>query len=250
MSLRDLIWRAMDSVPNWFWHYFTWLGDSALMLPAAALIALWLIASEKTRPTGVLWMLFFGAGSAMVLGSKLAFLGWGIGSVRLNFTGFSGHTALAASIWPVALWLVTSRAPHRWRLVAVWLGWALAGAIGVSRLALYAHSMSEVIGGFVIGVAVSASFLAAQHRRPHPRLSWALVALSLATPLAIRAPGNPAPTQGLLEVIAVRLAGIARPYTRQDLLRGDGVARASALALSPADARSGAIPPVTVAKAP
>jgi len=31
-------------------------------------------------------------------------------------------------------------------------------------------------------------------------------------------PGNAAPAQGALEVIAIRLAGIERPYTRADLL--------------------------------
>ena len=71
-------------------------------------------------------MLCFGAASLVVLVSKLAFLGWGIGSARLNFTGFSGHTMLSAAVWPVALWLVASRATHRTRVALAVLGWALA----------------------------------------------------------------------------------------------------------------------------
>lgn len=218
MTPRELFWRLLDAGSPRFWHAFTWLGDSGLMLPSAFLIGLWLLAVRRTLPSALLWVLCFGIGALTVLASKLAFMGWGIGSARLNFTGLSGHTALSASIWPVALWLMASRAPHRARVVAAMIGWALAAAIGVSRLALYAHSLSEVAGGLIVGVTVSATFLALQHRRAHPRLWWPVVLLSLMTPLAFQQPGSPAPTQSLLERIAVHLAGIEQPYTRADLL--------------------------------
>jgi hypothetical protein len=41
--------------------------------------------------------------------------------------------------------------------------------------------------------------------------------VSLLLPLAYHEPGNAAPTQGLLEVMAVRMAGIEHPFTREDL---------------------------------
>ena len=219
MSLREQFWHGLDRLPPTFWHAFTWLGDSGLMLPMAALIAVWLGLAERTRHTALLWVLLFGAGSALILASKLAFMGWGIGSARFNFTGFSGHTAISASVWPVALWLVSSRAPHWQRVALVLLGWALAAAIGLSRLALMAHSVSEVAAGLLLGIAVSATFLVLQHRRAHPRLWWPGVVVSFLLPLLVQTPGAPAPTQTLLEQIAVQLAGIERPYTREDLLR-------------------------------
>ena len=162
-------------------------------------------------------MLIFGAASLVVLVSKLAFLGWGIGSARLNFTGLSGHTMLSAAVWPVLLWLVASRATHRVRVMLAVVGWALAAAIGVSRLALYAHSWSEVASGYALGLLTSVAFLALQHRLPHPVLRASMVVISLLLPLAYQQPGNAAPTQGLLETMAVRLAGIERPFTRDDL---------------------------------
>ena len=72
-------------------------------------------------------------------------------------------------------------------------------------------------GGYVLGVIASAAFLAAQHRMPHPTVRASMVVVSLLLPLAYQPPGNAAPTQGLLESMAVRLAGIERPHTRDDL---------------------------------
>jgi len=48
----------------------------------------------------------FGITGAIVSASKLAFMGWGIGIRELDFTGFSGHSALFAVFWPIFLWLL------------------------------------------------------------------------------------------------------------------------------------------------
>jgi membrane-associated phospholipid phosphatase len=196
----------------------TWFGDSGFLLPVSLWITAWLGLPPATRGSAGRWVVLFGLGCSMILASKLAFLGWGIGIAEIDFTGFSGHTALSASIWPVAGWLVTSQQGHRVRVTAAVLGLVFAAAIGASRLVLHAHSPSEVAAGFVLGAAVSGLFLWWQHRSPHPRLSWMLVVLSLATPALLQRPGSAAPTQDALEVIAMRLAGTDRVYTRADLL--------------------------------
>lgn len=219
MNPRDLFWYVVEHVPHESWRAFTWLGDSGLMLPAALMITVWLGLSRKTWPSAALWVLVFGTGAGLILASKLAFMGWGIGSARFNFTGFSGHTAISASVWPVMLWLVSSRAARWQRIALVLFAWTLAAAIGVSRLALMAHSVSEVAAGLVLGMMVSGTFLMLQHRKQHPQLWWPVVVVSFLMPLLVQTPGAPAPTQNLLEQIAVNLAGIERPYTRDDLLR-------------------------------
>jgi membrane-associated phospholipid phosphatase len=204
--------------PLGFWQAVTWFGDSGFLLPAALWIAIWLGVRRTTRPIALLWIVLFGLGGALIAASKIAFLGWGIGSATLNFTGFSGHTALSTSVWPVACWLTASRWEHRVRVGAASLGLLFAMLIGLSRLALYAHSKSEVAAGFALGLAVSGCFLWQQHWRPHPRLNWTLVLISLATPMIFLRPGTPAPTQDALEEIAIHLAGVDRPFTRDDLL--------------------------------
>jgi membrane-associated phospholipid phosphatase len=217
-AVRDLAWAALQSLPLSFWQALTWLGDSGLLLPGAFSIMVWLLLSRRTWPTARLWALLFGSASLLILVSKLAFLGWCVGSARFNFTGFSGHTALSASVWPVALWLVAAQRSHRFRVVAAIAGWALAAAIGVSRLPLFAHSISEVLGGYVLGFVTSASFLALQRGRPHSRIPGVLVLVGLLAPLLVLRPGTPAPTQGALELIAMRLAGVERVCSREDLL--------------------------------
>jgi membrane-associated phospholipid phosphatase len=201
-----------------FWQAVTWFGDTGFLLPAALWIAVWLGIRDLTRPLAWRWAVLFGLGCSLIVASKIAFLGWGIGIAVLNFTGFSGHTALSASVWPVACWLAASRQAHRFRIAAVSAGVVLAALIGASRLALYAHSKSEVAAGFALGMVVSGIFLRWQHRLPHPRLHWLLVLISLGIPLAFMEPGTPAPAQGALEVIAMHLAGTDRVYTREDLL--------------------------------
>lgn len=202
------------------WHAFTWLGDSGLLLPGGLFVLLWLALGRRTRYSAWLWVLCFGGCGLVVLLSKLAFLGWGIGNAACDFTGFSGHTALSSCFWPVALWLLASRGGHRLRVGAAFAGWLLGAAIGVSRLVLDAHSVSEVVAGCLLGVGASGLFLMLQHPRAHPRLPAWWVAVTLALPLIFTPPGQPAPTQDLLERIATRMAGLERAYTRMDLHAG------------------------------
>ncbi len=89
-----------------------------LLLPCALILFLLLLTSSATRAAGWQWALIFGFTGGLVCLSKLAFMGWGIGSERYDFTGFSGHSALAASIWPPLLWALTGRFSHPVRSLA------------------------------------------------------------------------------------------------------------------------------------
>lgn len=218
-GLRDAFWGALGSLPRGFWHGFTWLGDSGLLLPVAVLLPLVLLRTPSGRRTALEWCVAFGLGSVLIAASKLAFMGWGIGSARLNFTGFSGHTAIAASVWSMVFWVAMAGRSPRARTLAVVAGCALGACIGLSRLAIHAHSVSEVVAGLLLGVAIVLGFVFFGRLHAPPRLAWYAIAACLLAPLAFQVPGTPAPTHGLLEKVAVRLAGIERPYTRADLLR-------------------------------
>ena len=201
-----------------FWQAFTSLGDSGFLLPAGLLIALWLFLDKGSGTAALRWVLMFGTCGLIVMLSKIAFMGWGIGSAKLNFTGFSGHTALATSVWPVLSWMAMPQVAQRRRLIAALLGWCVAISIGISRLALEVHSNSEVIAGAALGTTVSAGFLW-WHSRPISPLRgrrWSLVAAVIL--LAVVSQGDPAPTQGALEVMAAKLANLERPYTRNEML--------------------------------
>ncbi len=162
-------------------------------------------------------MLLFGGVGAVVCVSKLAFMGWGIGSRHWDFTGFSGHSALSASIWPVLLWLLCGRFSWPVRRTAVIAGYLLAAVVGYSRLVIHAHSTSEVITGLALGFIVSSTFLMLQRGTQPPRLSYRKIAVTLALPLVLINSGTAAPTQGLLERIAVTIAPVEKPFVRADL---------------------------------
>ena len=245
MSLGNALQGVWGRVPLEAWRMLTWLGDSGLLLPVAVFVALVLLrVGHGLRRPALTWCVVFGSCGLAVMASKLAFMGWGIGSARFNFTGFSGHTAIGTALWPVALWLmatawqrrhprpvgavpgdahpgaggtIADRGDDRLRRAAVLAGWALGGAIGISRLALRAHSISEVATGFLVGLVASTVFLALVWRRTRPPRAHPALLLVLLVPLAFFGPDAPAPTHQLLERIAMRLAGIDRPFKRMDL---------------------------------
>lgn len=199
------------------WYFLTFFGDSMLLLPCSLILFVVLAVPRTTRTAGWQWALIFGGTGAVVCASKLAFMGWGLGIESYDFTGFSGHSALAASIWPVLLWTLTGRFSHAVRSMALVVGLVLPLTIGLSRLAIQVHSPSEVVSGLILGYLASTLFLWLQRGKPRPHLSTSKIVVALALPLALMGNRQPAPTQGLLEHIATALAHIERPYTRSDL---------------------------------
>ncbi|STT05171.1 acid phosphatase [Klebsiella michiganensis] len=143
------------------WQVVTFFGDSTVLLPSAAVLFIVLFLRKDSKQLAWHWALLFGITGAIVCASKLAFMGWGIGIRELDFTGFSGHTALSSAFWPILLWLLCARATPALRFTAVIVGYALAGLVGYSRLMVHAHSTSEVIAGLLLGAAGQRNFSAA-----------------------------------------------------------------------------------------
>ncbi|MCO5397465.1 phosphatase PAP2 family protein [Ralstonia soli] len=194
------------------WELISFFGESAFLLPCAAFLYAWLRwrgAAESARH----WLLAFSVTALAVLASKLAFMGWGIGSEAFDFTGVSGHAMMASSILPVLGYLaVPSRYP-RLGLLAAAAGMLLALAVGVSRLALHAHSVSEVVSGLALGLCVSMPFIM---RRAMPRGPKAMLIASavLAMLMALPVGGVAGATHGWVQDLATFLSGRDRLYQR------------------------------------
>ena len=203
---------------NWQWVSF--FGDSTVLLPSAAAVFMVLFLRRPSRQIAWQWGLLFGITGAIVSASKLAFMGWGIGIRELDFTGFSGHTALSTAFWPIFLWLLCTRGSVALRRTAVVMGYLLAGLVGYSRLAIHAHSPSEVIAGLLLGACGSALFLLLQRnssRVVDAQLSWGGVLSLIIIPVVLLNTGTKAPTQSLLGEIAVKLGPLEKPFTRADM---------------------------------
>ena len=203
---------------NWQWVSF--FGDSTVLLPSAAALFVVLLLRRPSRLLAWQWGLLFGITGTIVCASKLAFMGWGVGIREIDFTGFSGHTALSAAFWPIFLWLLCARGTVELRRVAIVAGYMLAGLVGFSRLAIHAHSTSEVVAGLVLGCCGSALFLLFQRRGScavDARLSWGGLLSLIIIPAVLLNTGVKAPTQSLLGDIAVKLGPLEKPFTRSDL---------------------------------
>lgn len=203
---------------NWQWVSF--FGDSTVLLPSAAAVFMVLFLRRPSRQIAWQWGLLFGITGAIVSASKLAFMGWGIGIRELDFTGFSGHTALSTAFWPIFLWLLCARGSIALRRIAMVMGYLLAGLVGYSRLAIHAHSLSEVIAGLLLGACGSSLFLLLQRnssRVVDAQLSWGGVLSLIIIPVVLLNTGTKAPTQSLLGEIAVKLGPLEKPFTRADM---------------------------------
>lgn len=180
------------------WQLISFFGDSTVLLPSAAALFIVLMLRKTSRLLAWQWSLLFGITGAIVCASKLAFMGWGLGIRKLDYTGFSGHSALSAAFWPIFLWLLSARFSAGWQKAAVATGYILAAVVGYSRLVIHAHSVSEVIAGLLLGAAGSALFLLLQKRTSdcdYKTVPWGGIACLVMVPLILLHSGSKAPTQ-------------------------------------------------------
>jgi len=201
------------------WRTLTYFGDSMLLIPTAVIIALVLPWKSSSQRTVWYWLLAFGLAGLLVSLSKIMFLGFGIGSARFNFTGFSGHSAMSSTLWPVMMWLISGRWSTFWRAVTIAIGYAIPLMVGFSRLVIHAHSVSEVLAGLLLGFTLSSAFLISQRRTVLKGFSALQVGVAFLVPLLLMGHGRVATTQQFLERLSVKLAGLEKPFKRADLFR-------------------------------
>ena len=208
-----------------FWAVVTRLGEAQILLPAALLAMAWLAARRDGRAAAARWLVALAVAAALTTATKLAFIGWGVGSAALDFTGFSGHAMFAAATLPVLLRALAAPGRVAARNAAA-AGLALAALVAWSRVAVDAHSAAEALAGFLLGstasgcVLVRGDFLAL-----HPRPRWA-PALLLAWLLITSGAAPPSRTHDMVTRLALALSGRAQPHTRAELQR-DAAAAAS-----------------------
>lgn len=199
------------------WNLLTYFGDSMLILPTGITIAFFMLWKADSPATTLIWLITLGISGFAVSISKLLFLAWGIGSSTFNFTGFSGHTTMSATLWPVMFWLISQRFQHDRRRLMIAVGYFVAIMVGISRLALHAHSVSEVISGLVLGSLCSGIFLYTQRSRDMRYFTFTPLLILLILPLSLMSFGKKAPTQQLIEHLATQITG-KQPWTRAKLL--------------------------------
>lgn len=213
----------MDTVHP-FWSFITRFGEAQILLPLTFALALLLWRRGSATRLAIGWLGSIAVVTTITAASKLAFIGWGVGSVQFDFTGVSGHAMFAAAVYPVMFRLLPPGAGQQaalWRALGLCAGAMLAALVGISRLMVDAHSVSEVLAGLALGLTASALTLrfarpAVDRAAPTPRWVPALAAAWLLV-LPHSAPASR--THDLVTKLALSLSGRQVPYQRSDLLR-------------------------------
>jgi membrane-associated phospholipid phosphatase len=195
-----------------WWNGLSVMGSLAVTGPVGLAIAVWLLAGKSWRLT-LGWIMLFGLGMAMVVLTKVAFIGWGLGLRSIDFAGISGHAMRAAAVYPVAAFLAARSSPSTPRRLALAVGVILSALIAVARVKVDTHSASEAISGCLLGLAVAAAFIWMARSEDHLPLSRMLVLLC--SPVLLVAPRvEPMPTELWMTELALYLSGHQQPYTR------------------------------------
>jgi membrane-associated phospholipid phosphatase len=201
------------------WTDFTQFGDLTVTGLVALAIAAWLFVEDEKR-LALWWSVLFCAGMGVVVATKMAFIGWGIGIRAIDFAGFSGHTMRTAAVMPVLCYLILQRARFGIRLSGVLLGLSFGIVMGLSRVALHLHSLSEVAAGWVLGAAVAIAFIRIASASLNKHV---FKPMRIALCLAVLLPApyvHPSPTQEWLTDFTLYFTGHEQPYPRAGWRQG------------------------------
>ena len=153
----------------------TRLGDAAILLPASAALAGYLVLRGERRAAAA-WIVALGTGLALLVASKLFLMA--CAGIPTGYDSPSGHTGFAALFYGAATLVFSAGRPmlHR-RLIASGAA-VIVLAVGASRIRLGFHTLPEVAIGLTVGGA--ALILFAWLKGPdeeRPPLAWRPLAL-------------------------------------------------------------------------
>jgi membrane-associated phospholipid phosphatase len=209
---------STDFAAPWhLWHLITRLGEAQVVVPLTLLIGLSRARAPEAAAQARRWIALLAMAVLLTAATKVAFIGWGIGSAALDFTGISGHAMFAAAVYPVlasAFADATSRRTHAFAIAA---GILVALLVGISRFVLGTHSVSEILAGWLAGGLVAGAALAGQTPVPTPLRTTVLATAALWLTL-MPAAGPALDTHSVVTRAALKLSGHERPYTRSVLL--------------------------------
>lgn len=160
------------------------LADAALLLPAAALLLLYLGLLREGRLT-IAFAASLTAAAVTTILLKLALHACGHAITDVRVISPSGHVSFGTVFYgALAVMLATGR-DRRVRVGAAVGTVLLVLAIGISRVRVGAHSIPEVLIGFAIGGAAVGLFAALHRWSARPRLPWIPVAGGFALALLL-----------------------------------------------------------------
>jgi hypothetical protein len=181
----------------------TGLGDGALLLPAAALVLLYLLRTRSWHAaTGWVAVLALCAGLTVV--AKMLFHACGGQFPTLDIRSPSGHISLSTTFYGCGALMLSANQSLGRRLAVLLAGVALIVAIAASRVALHAHTIEEAAAGLVIGLLCVGVFVTQYLPRAVYFPYWPIPVTAIIA-LALLTHGQHLSVEGLLDRMADRL---------------------------------------------
>lgn len=134
----------------------TWFGNNATVIAFVVLVALALVLTKRY------WSAFrvvfaSGVGGLVITGLKLLFSRDRPTAQVIEATGYSfpsGHAFAATVFYGMMVYLVWRLTEKRWaRALAVAAGLGVIAAVGLSRVYLNVHFLTDIVGGWLAGGA-------------------------------------------------------------------------------------------------
>jgi membrane-associated phospholipid phosphatase len=211
---------STDSAGTWhLWHWVTRLGEAQVVVPLTLLIGLSRARNAETAADALRWIAALAMAVLLTAASKVAFIGWGIGSAALDFTGISGHAMFAAAVYPVLFSAIAPGTSRHAHAIAIAAGSLVAILVGTSRVVLGTHSVSEILAGWLVGGVACAAVLARRTPVPAAQLRTAVLVTAALWLTLMPGAGPTVDTHSIVTRLALKLSGHERPYTRTVLLR-------------------------------
>ncbi|NEX64023.1 hypothetical protein [Noviherbaspirillum galbum] len=143
-----------------------YLGNASVMIPLACGIAAWLALSGAAG-LAWRWMLRFAVACLLVAASKAAYMGWGVALPEIDYNALSGHAMLAAAVFPVLSRTMLGRMIAHPAGAAALPGLGLSVAMLAFLVHFGFHTLSEALGGWLLGCIASLQVIRRLPPAPH-----------------------------------------------------------------------------------
>jgi membrane-associated phospholipid phosphatase len=181
----------------------TGLGDAALLLPAAALLLLYLLRTRSWQ-AATEWVAVLALCAGLTVAAKMMFHACGGQFPNLDIRSPSGHTSLSTTFYGCGALMLSANQSWGRRLAVLLASAGLIVAIAASRVALHAHTIEEAAAGLAIGVLCVGLFAARYLPRALYLPYWPVPVMVILA-LSLLTHGRHLSVEGLLDHMADRL---------------------------------------------